>query len=245
LAYNDTQIGHLLEALRERFAPEDTLVVVTADHGEELFDHGGTLHGYTLYEELLRIPLVVWSPGRVRVGATDQPTDTLDLHATLLDLARRGGADPADPETPASHGRSLLPLLTRPAGSPGEPVQLESPARFAATWGVPGGIFALRDGPWKLIEVHGTERGSWMGLGPGRSRDRRYLFDLAADPEETENLAGLDSVREQWLLARLHAWIATQQADLENGADGADGEDAEPALDEAARKRLEALGYLD
>lgn len=258
LAYNDAQIGPLLDALGERFAPEDTLVVVTADHGDELFDHGGTLHGYTLYEELLRIPLVVWSPGRVRVGTTEQPTDTLDLHATLLDLARRCGAGPADAGEPASQGRSLLPLLTRRAGAPGGPVRpgegpgdrLRRGPRFAATWEVPGGIFAVRDGAWKLIEVRGTDRGSWMGLGPGRSRDRRYLFDLAADPKETENLAGLDSVREQWLLARLHAWIAAQQADMEDRADGADGtktagEEAEPALDEAARKRLKALGYLN
>jgi len=258
LAYNDAQIGHLLSALGERFAPEDTLVVVTADHGDELFDHGGTLHGYTLYEELLRIPLVVWSPGRVRAGATDQPTDTLDLHATLLDLARRWGANAADPGEPASQGRSLLPLLTRRASSPGGPVRpgkgagdrLARGPRFAATWGVPGGIFAIRDGPWKLIEARGTERGTWMGLGPGRSRDRRYLFDLATDPDETENLAGLDSVREQWLLARLHAWIAAQQAAIENGADRADGtgaagEEAAPTLDEAARNRLKALGYLN
>ena len=249
LAYNDAQIGRLLEALGERFAPEDTLVVVTADHGDELFDHGGTLHGYTLYEELLRIPLVVWGPGRVRIGATDRPTDTLDLHATLLDLARRYGAGPTAPGAPASQGRSLLPLLTRRADSSEGPGRLgERPGsgtRFAATWGVPGGIFALRDGPWKLIEVHGTERGSWMGLGPGRSRDRRYLFDLATDPGETDNLAGLDSVREQWLLARLNAWIAAQQAAIEDGAGRVDGEDAEPALNEAARKRLQALGYLN
>ena len=42
------------------------------------------LHGYTLYEEMLDIPLVLWGPGRLARGAVDEPTDTLDLHATLL-----------------------------------------------------------------------------------------------------------------------------------------------------------------
>ncbi|MFP3941053.1 MAG: sulfatase, partial [Thermoanaerobaculia bacterium] len=233
VAYNDARLERFLAALEERFDPEETLVLVTSDHGEELFDHGGVLHGYTLYEELLRIPLVAWSPGRVRPGSTGAPTDMLDLHATLLDLLEPSGADPGqgrrlDPE--ASAGRSLLPLLT------GRTEALPHQPRYAATWGVPGGIFAVVDREWKLIRVRGTEDGWWMGVGPARTHRREHLYDLAADPGEGENLAGSGTPRGQWLRARLRAWVAEQEAAVRAAmeADGGPGESAEPALDEEA-----------
>jgi len=247
LAYDDAELGKLLAALGERYAPEETLVILTSDHGEELFEHGGALHGYTLYEELLRIPLVVWAPGRIRTGETTRPTATLDLHATLVDLATRFAKDGSAVGGPTSEGRTLLPLLTGSAEA-GDPGGRQSPTlaepRYAATWAVPGGIYAVREGQWKLIEVDGTERGSWMGIGPGRSRERRYLFDLAADPSETENLAGLGSVREQWLLARLRAWVQAQREGAESGPQQ-NSSDASPTLDEETRERLRALGYLN
>lgn len=235
VAYNDAELERFLAGLEERFDPEETLVVVTSDHGEELFDHGGALHGYTLYEELLHIPLVAWAPGRVRPGAADALTDLLDLHATLLDLLDPAGS--IDPE--ASEGRSLLPLLTgRMDTLPHEP-------RFAATWGVPGGIFAVRDGPWKLIRVRGTQDGWWMGIGPARTHQREHLFDLAADPGEVENLAGSGTPREQWLRARLRTWVAEQEAAALAAGDGPPDDREEPALDEETRERLRALGYVD
>jgi len=247
LAYDDVELGKLLAALGERYAPEETLVLLTSDHGEELFEHRGALHGYTLYEELLRIPLVVWAPGRIRTGETTRPTDTLDLHATLVDLAARFAKDGSAARGPTGEGRTLLPLLTGSAEA-GDPGNWQSPTlpepRYAATWAVPGGIYAVREGQWKLIEVDGTERGSWMGIGPGRSRERRYLFDLAADPSETENLAGLDGVHEQWLRARLRAWIDGQRKETPSETEPSDADES-PELEEEARERLRALGYLN
>lgn len=239
LAYNDARLARFLDALEERFDPGEILVAVTSDHGEELFDHGGVLHGYTLYEELLHIPLVVWSPGRVRVGSTDALTDMLDLHATLLDLiGEPGGGSGPD----AGAGRSLLPLIT------GESGELPDEPRFAATWGVPGGIFAVRHGPWKMIRVRGTEERWWMGVGPARTRQREHLFDLEADPGERHDLSGSGNVREQWLRARLRAWVAAREADLlaaiERSAGTPEGAD-DPSADAETRERLRALGYLD
>ncbi len=65
LAYNDQQLGLLVAELARRYAPGEVLFIITSDHGEELFEHDGVLHGFTLYEEQLRIPLVVWWPGRL------------------------------------------------------------------------------------------------------------------------------------------------------------------------------------
>lgn len=229
LAYNDRELARFLKALRRRYPEKETVVVLTADHGEELFDHGGVLHGYTLYEELLHVPLVVWGPGAVRPGETDEVTDALDLHATLLDLA--GTTDRGD-----RAGRSLLDLLR------GRAETLPPGLHLAASEGIPGGIFAVRSGRWKYIWARGTERTWAMGLGPARSWDREYLFDLDEDPGETRNLAGGFSVREDWLRARLRAWVETQLAQIRAGT--ATGEEETP-LDPSELRRLRALGYVD
>lgn len=232
-AYNDQELGRFLEALAARYPPEETLLVVTSDHGDELFDHGGALHGYTLYEELLHVPLVVHWPGTVRAGAggtggVDSLIDHLDLHASLLAAAGALG-------WAGSEGRSLLPLLTGRADA------LPERLLFAAAPDLAGGGQAVRDGRWKLIRVAGTEERWSMGVGPGRSWDREYLFDVAADPGERRNLAGLGGVREEWLRARLRAWAA------ERGAAGDDGGEpaSQPPLDDETERRLRALGYVD
>lgn len=75
VAYNDAHLGSLLEIINSRYSAGEALVIVTSDHGDELFDHGGVLHGYTLYEEQLHIPLVFWWPGRVAPARSAQPTD--------------------------------------------------------------------------------------------------------------------------------------------------------------------------
>ena len=228
VAYNDRELGRFLEALAARVPPEDTLLVVTSDHGEELFDHGGVLHGYTLYEELLHVPLVVRWPGTVRPRSEDRPTDALDLHATLLDLAGALGRAPTG-------GRSLVPLLT------GQADHLPERLLFAAAPGVAGGIHAIRHGDWKLFRVTGTERSWAVGRGRAHSWQREYLFDLAADPAESRNLAGLGGPREAWLRARLAAWLAEVRAAPAEGA----GPTPEEPLDEETERRLRALGYLD
>ncbi len=232
LAYEDAELARFVAALRRRYPEREIFLILTADHGDELFDHGGALHGFTLYEELLHVPLVLWSPGRVAPGASDELTDALDLHATLLDLL--GASRPGDP----GPGRSLLPLAT------GRASHLAARPSFAGAANVPGGFAAIRDGRWKLIRVAGERHGWAMGRGPGRSWSRDYLFDLATDPGERRNLAGTGGIEEQWLRARLRAWVQERKA---AGTAIGSGEraPAAPDLDEATRRRLEALGYVD
>ena len=94
-----------------------------------------------------------------------------------------------------------------------------------------------RSGRHKLIWAPRTGTGWGMGEGLGRSRDPEYVFDLAADPDETTNLAGQPSLRTDWLRGRLLAWIEREGA-LEAGGEA-------PRIDETTRERLEALGYVN
>ncbi len=84
----DHHIGRLLEGLSQRELLADTLIVVTADHGEELWDHGSFGHGHHLYEELIRVPLLVAGPGVAR-GVEEHQVQLLDLGAGLAAIGTR------------------------------------------------------------------------------------------------------------------------------------------------------------
>ncbi|MDG2305924.1 MAG: sulfatase [Candidatus Binatia bacterium] len=84
----DCEVGEVVDALGERGLSEQTLVVVTSDHGEEFWEHGGVEHGHTLYDEVLRVPLVLRGPG-VHAGRVVERIVGLDrLAPTLLALLR-------------------------------------------------------------------------------------------------------------------------------------------------------------
>ncbi len=221
--YNDREIDRFLEQLHRMASPEDVFLVVTSDHGEELFDHGGVLHGYTLYEELLHIPLLLFWPGMISPVEILAPSGTLDVHDGLRALVD------------ADASRHRLGFWRQLAGA--EDPGPEPAVRFASSSSVPGGIFAAWTDRWKVIWAPRTGAGWGMGGGGGRTRDPEYVFDRKADPEETVNLAGSADLELAWLRARLRGWI--------DGGVRAEvgGEEAE--LDEVARDRLRALGYLD
>lgn len=226
LSYNDREIDRFLRELARRVPPEELLLVVTSDHGEELFEHGGVLHGWTLYDEQLAIPLIVRWPGHVAPGVIDAPTDNVDLHATLALLAdsgRNGGDEP-------SGGRSLWPVL---ADGP----RPERQVQFAAASSVEGGEFMARSRRYKVIQAPRAGNAWGMGQGLGRDRDVEYVFDLVADPGETVNLAGEDIPEAAWLSGLLDAWVAVG-LQLEAGTPLAE-------MDEETLDSLRALGYVD
>jgi len=87
IAFADQAIGDLLEGLDSRGLRENSVVVFMSDHGEEFFDHGGFAHGHTLYEELLRVPLIFRLPGRIPDGArVPGMVRLIDIMPTLLSL---------------------------------------------------------------------------------------------------------------------------------------------------------------
>jgi arylsulfatase A-like enzyme len=162
IAFMDRYLGWLLDRLESLDLARSTLVIVASDHGEEFWEHRSVGHGHSVYEELLRVPLVMRLAGVLPAGRRVQ-TDVglIDLAPTLLDLL--GIAIPPD-----MRGESLLPYVASAAG--------ERPARAS---------FARANGPWesvsyrhwKLIRSHDPD-------GPEPA-----LFDLEADPLEQRNLA--------------------------------------------------------
>lgn len=156
----------------------DAVVVITSDHGEELADHGGWDHGYQLYEDQIRVPLLVRIPGQSAPRRVDTLVSLVDLMPTLLELA--GAPPPDDVE-----GRSLVPLLR---GSPrtgrARPV-LASAVKWKPE------VHAIRDDRYKLV----VDRHS------GQAR----LFDLIADPHENRDLVHERPDVARGLRARLEA----------------------------------------
>jgi arylsulfatase A-like enzyme len=165
VAQNDASFGALLDELERRGLAERTAVLLTSDHGEEFFEHGGWKHGFTLYEEMLRVPMVLRLPGASPAGrVVDAPAEQIDVVPTLLELAGL----PADALLP---GRSLLAI---DGASP----------RFSTARLVRAGVIleSAKRELWKLVR----RRGPWVApLG----EPPYLLFDLAADRGELADVA--------------------------------------------------------
>ncbi|MFL6202072.1 MAG: sulfatase [Thermoanaerobaculia bacterium] len=181
VSYVDRHIGELLAALDPKVLA-NTLIVLTADHGEELFDHGGWKHGQTLYEEQIHVPLILRWDGHIRPGTRLEGTVRLvDLVPTL---AAAVGMEP-DPEW---DGVSLLPALTGEGSLPRRPAFAQhlasGPLRAAAVLDGRKLILYNRNEP---VEPAGTVEAHLFGIDQARFR-RQELYDLARDPEERRNL---------------------------------------------------------
>jgi arylsulfatase A-like enzyme/Tfp pilus assembly protein PilF len=163
IAFADAILASVLDRLRAASLLDRTLVVVTADHGESLGEHGETTHSMFVYEGAIRVPLVVWRPGLVPAGrVVSDPVRLVDVAPTVLELL---GERPLI----APHARSLVPLIEgRPAGPPPPAYAETLLPKFYMNWAP---LRALRDGRFKLIDA-----------------PRPELYDLSADPGEAHNL---------------------------------------------------------
>jgi arylsulfatase A-like enzyme len=217
IGYTDQQLGRVLAALARLGLERSTLVVVTADHGEELMEHGWMYHGLHIYEESVRIPLILRWPGVLPAGRTvEAPVQLVDLAPTLLALLR------VPVEAPAFQGESLAPaLLGREALDPERPVFLQRQHYDGSDpkLGARGEKFAVRHGRWKYI--HGLEEGTFE------------LFDLVDDPDERQNLQARLPERVEALGEEIEAWRKRYARAVGPPA----------AVSEEDRRRLEALGY--
>jgi arylsulfatase A-like enzyme len=194
VSYLDAQIGRLFEALRDSGEWEHTLVVVVADHGEGLGDHSWQFHRI-LYQEQIRVPLLVRVPGLASTPAVADTVSTVDIAPTVLDYV---GVTPPR----AMSGRTLRPLLEGRPDAPrtafADQVNGYDPnAAMVVQRPLDDFLYAVIDGGWKLI---------WRPNHPEASE----LYHLDADPGERTNLLAREPaelLRLQKLLARHGAWV--------------------------------------
>lgn len=166
LAYVDHEVGGLLQQLEQAGRFADSIIIVTADHGES-FDHGFQMHaGPLLYDSLVKIPLIVHLPGQQAGARIADYSGQVDVLPTVLELLGRSAPDWAE-------GRSLAPLLqARPLPAR---AQLSMNLEFTSRFGRPRlGSFAVEARPYKFIRYEG-----W---------DCEELYDRERDPAEADNL---------------------------------------------------------
>ena len=221
---SDVLLGEVLDRLDRAGVADDTLFVFLADHGEELFEHNGFGHGHDVFDEQVRVPLVIRWPAAWDLpgGTIEAPVSLTDVAPTLADLLALGRA-PAGLE-----GASLRGLLEGSA----EP-------RPVIAEGYAGKVCraAYREGRYKV-------RLEFSAAVSPRETDRVLAFDLAADPGElrpflgadleAEPIAGVVARARAALEARWRAWPDR----LAGEADAAEGEDE-------ALEQLRSLGYVD
>jgi arylsulfatase A-like enzyme len=214
----DAELGRLFAFLRAERLLDDSLLVLTSDHGEEFLEHGGLLHSRTLYQEVLHVPLILRGPGIPAGARVAAPVSLVDVAPTVL--AALGARPPEDLD-----GLDLSPLWRRdretPAGDTPLEAALRSRALFAeASFGPTGGdlVRAVRRGRHKLHYRPAT--------------GETELYDLAGDAAERRDV----SAEEPRVAAALREELLRRIADAPGeGRAELSPEDAE---------RLRALGYL-
>jgi arylsulfatase len=162
----DHKIGEIITALENKGDLDNTIVIFTSDHADALGDHGH-IQKWTMFDTVLRVPLIVWAPGlKTSSQSIDDPVELVDIAATILEAA--GLEVPADWD-----GVSLLPLVTGKTKTVGDDVVYAELARDHIQTEAEM-IIMRRDRDWKVVWYLNQQDGE--------------LYDLNADPEEIQNL---------------------------------------------------------
>jgi hypothetical protein len=172
LSYVDRALKRFVHWLKEKGIYERTVIVFTSDHGEQFWEHGASLHGHTLYEEEIRIPLILLTH-RIRRRVEDVPVLASDMAPTLVDLA---GYSVNPPYDDPHMGVSLVPLLVGNERQRYLRRDVVGRASFKRRY------FLYRDWEWKLVYF--------------AELDLLQLFNTLTDPMERVNL-----IQEQKALA--------------------------------------------
>ena len=227
IRYTDDGIRQLVDRLKSLDAWEDTLIVFTSDHGEEFFEHDVMGHGFSLYQPVIGVPLIAHGPGVERGRVVQSPVQIVDMPATLLDLAGTGIDELGD-------GHSFASAVTDRAWT-GSQIYLENefgPSLHQQRTFVLSGV---RQGRYKLIL---TERSLYRPPGRG-GFEAQELYDLEADPDETQNLVH-DEAHRALVTEMLDGLMQHAQFLNDSGQ-----RDSEPStLSDEMEAQLRALGYL-
>jgi choline-sulfatase len=218
IRFVDDAIRDVLQGLKLLGRLDNTVFIITADHGEEFWDHGSTEHGHSMYNELLQVPLIIAGSaiGRQRI---DEPVSLIDVMPTLLDLA----------EIPRDRlnlqGGSLLP---------GSGALVPNRVLYASGTRYGPEAYCLMQRGQKLVYRSRDEQGKWRLNGPKLPAGYQ-LFDLNRDPEEQNNRAAIVGVPPD-LEGQLLDYMRTVPRAVSPQSVHVGGEEM--------RRQLESLGYV-
>ena len=215
IAYVDSAVGKLLQELKARGLYDGTIIAVMADHGESLGAHGEDTHGVFLYDETIRVPLLIKLPHGATEKKIENRVELVDVLPTILQSV--GVAVPAEVQ-----GRSLLELIKAGEGQPAIEEWRDRPAysesdygRLAYGWSA---LQALRTGKYLYVQA-----------------PRRELYDEAADPKAEHNLAPASPAVADTLSGRIEAFRQKTSSKRELPA---------ITVDPSTQEKLASLGYI-
>lgn len=217
IAFTDHEVGRLFAELQALGRMDDTIVVVTSDHGEQFGEHGGMLH-FEAYEEVSRVPLILELPGRSGQTRVRELVGTFDIMPTLLDLvgAPREGLQ----------GRSLVPLIDDGEVPHHAMVSFPKAHDASASADRYTELF-FRDGRYSLLARQGFTDVE--------------LYDVRRDPGEQHDIAAEQEAVARQLLARSKDLVAEQMALQERVAPGL----TRSTVSAQEEEILRSLGYLE
>ena len=192
----DVLVGELVAGLERRGVLDETLIVLTSDHGEEFQEHGGFLHGRTQFQELLAVPLIVRGPGIPSGRVVTEPVALVDLYPTILSFLEIASPALVD-------GLDLAPLWRDGA----------LPRRVLFGEADHNNIVDRKP----VLDIKRSARLGGDKLHFDRSDERVQLFALGADPFEQEDRAAAEPERTAFLRQELQRFLDGEQSALASG----------------------------
>lgn len=211
IAFADEQVGRLIRFLKEKNLYRNTLIALSGDHGESLGEHGEKTHGFFIYNATLHVPLIFHLPGTMpaKPRTPDDLVSLADLMPTILQIMHLD-------VPPEVQGRNLLPLI--------EGKDTTEPRSLYAETFLPRLHFN-----WSELRSVETDRYHFIDA------PKPELYDLSADPGETQNLFAQKQAVAEELRARLKSLIVQYSSGQEMAQ--------KTGLDPALMERLKSLGY--
>lgn len=224
--WTDEHLGRFFDLLKAEGLWDNTVIIVTADHGEEFFEHGKKGHKNNLYVESVQVPLIIKYAKGGPQGADSRLVSLVDIFPTILDLTHT----PADPFP--HQGRSLLEV----SPSPERAIFYE----LLSLW-----YYRSTAGPGQTPKLH-TKKEQWFAIRQGDDKliqatgpDQTELYNVRKDPKEQEDVSAQNPARTQELANRLEQWKEQMRAVAATYRAG-----GKAKLDKKQLERLRSLGYL-
>lgn len=219
IRFIDENIKRIISTLRNNNVLENTLVVITSDHGEEFWDHNNFEHGHTMYNELLEVPLIILG-NQLKPLKPDTPVRLIDLLPTVIEILE------INDNNYHLKGTGFLNLLEGKKEVPGRPI-------FAMGTLYGDEKYCLIKDNRKIILNTGNKKGKKNLVG-SRNKSQLEFYDMAKDPLETKNLTKAQPKNAARLKNLLDKFMMEQSA----------FKSKRTTLDKKTKEQLKSLGYL-